>query len=84
MCVREITGMSGGGVCRVEGSSPSSHGETELTHAVQQSRGLLEESRHLGTLVHWTLDRQEAPIQLVNQTHVHHIAGRREKIICSF
>lgn len=33
----------------------------------------MEEGGHLGALVHWALDRQEAAVQLVNQTHVHHI-----------
>lgn len=59
--------------------SPAGDSEAQLTHAVQQSRGLLEEGRHLGTLVHRALDRQEAAVQLVNQTHVDHVAERKDK-----
>lgn len=34
----------------------------------------MEEGGHLGALVHRALDRQEAAVQLINQTHVYHIA----------
>lgn len=43
---------------------------------MQQGWGLLEESGHLGVVVYRALDRQEAPVQFVNQTHVHNIAER--------
>ena len=56
--------------------SPCCYDKTQLAHAVQQSRRLLEEGRHLGVLVDRTLDRQEAPVQLVNQTHVYYVAAR--------
>jgi hypothetical protein len=45
---------------------------------------MLQKSGHLGILVHWALHRQEAGMQRVDQTHVHHIAGGgREKGIPS-
>lgn len=59
--------------------SPSGHDEAQLAHAVQQRRGLLEERRHLGVLVHGTLHRQEAAVQLVDQAHVYHVAGKINK-----
>lgn len=66
----------GGGRDGSDGNiSPSSDDEAQLADAVQQSRGVLEEGGHLGTLVHGSLDGQEAAVQLVNQTHVHHVAA---------
>lgn len=62
-------------VCEQETVLPSRYDKAQGTQSVQQSRGLLEESRHLRVLVDGTLDRQEAPVQLVNQTHVNHVAG---------
>lgn len=59
--------------------SPPGYNKTQLAHAVQQGRSLLEESGHLGVLVYRALDRQEAPVQLVNQTHVHNVAARNTK-----
>lgn len=35
--------------------SPSGDDEAQLAHAVQQRRGLLEERRHLGVVVHGAL-----------------------------
>lgn len=46
---------------------------------MEQGWGLLEESRHLGVFVHRALDRQETPVQLVNQTHVYDIAEKETR-----
>lgn len=40
---------------------------------------MLEESGHLGVVVYRALDRQEASVQFVDQTHVHNIAERKRK-----
>lgn len=40
---------------------------------------MLEESGHLGVVVYRALDRQEAPVQFVDQTHVHNIAERNRE-----
>lgn len=78
-------------VIESETCSPSGHNKTQLAHAVQQSWGLLEESRHLGVLVYRTLDWQETPVQFVDQTHVYYIAVRntqeeknRQRVIAFF
>lgn len=54
---------------------PAGDGEAELAHAVQQRGCLLQEGGHLGALVHGALDGQEAAVELVDQAHVHHVAG---------
>lgn len=59
---------------------PAVHGKTQLAHGMEESCSLLQKGRHFRTLIDRALHRQEAAIQLVNHTHIHHIAEENQDV----
>ena len=77
--MRVAEGTTGGEDQVVGYHSPAGDSKAEFACGVQQCCRLLQESGHLGTLIHGALDIQEAALEFIHQAHVNHVAERDKR-----